>query len=168
MTKRSQRLCAKRLSTAKYIAFGRNEKLRRVDGLSNRFHRLYFFGTNEIHIVWAEVRKGGSTMKEAETSGIAKRYLKSRPVCKVTFRLPVETVPAAESVVVVGDFNDWNKEATPMTRQKNGDFAVVVELPAGSEYRFRYCIDRELWVNDPHADHYEPNSFGGEDSVVVV
>ena len=36
---------------------------------------------------------------------ISKKYLKSKPVCKVTFELGgIE----ADSIVAVGDFNDWN------------------------------------------------------------
>ena len=40
---------------------------------------------------------------------ISKQYLKSRPVCKVTF---VVSAAEANEVVVVGDFNEWNPEAT--------------------------------------------------------
>jgi len=107
-------------------------------------------------------------MKSEDNSSISKRYLKTKPVCKVTFRLPKESVLTAENVVVVGDFNAWNAEATPMTRLKNGDFTTVVELPAGKEYRFRYFIDHQRWENDGHADGYVPNIFGGKDSLVKV
>jgi len=100
--------------------------------------------------------------------GITKSYLKSRPVCKVTFRLPCAGALAAESVTVVGEFNNWDEQATPMKRQKNGDFLVTVELEKNNEYRFRYRIDGERWENDWCADRYEPNPFGGHDSVVVV
>ena len=107
-------------------------------------------------------------MKSKEVVGIMKRYQKSGSVCKVTFRLPKEAAPNAESASVVGDFNAWDKNQTPMSRSKNGDFTAIVELPAGSEYRFRYCIDGHMWENDWHADRYEPNHFGCDDSVVVV
>jgi len=97
-----------------------------------------------------------------------KHYLKSRPTCKVTFRLPGDGVLAAESVTVAGEFNNWDIRATPMKRQKNGDFIVVLELERGREYRFRYCIDGDRWENDRHADRYKPNPYGGHDSVVVL
>jgi len=54
--------------------------------------------------------------------GIKKQYLKSRPICKVTFRLPREGALTAETVTLTGEFNDWDKLATPMKRHKNGDF----------------------------------------------
>jgi 1,4-alpha-glucan branching enzyme len=99
---------------------------------------------------------------------IIKEYSKSKSICNVTFYLPKEGALTAETVTVVGDFNDWDKKATPMRLQKNGDFIVVVELEAGREYHFRYCINDEKWENDWCADKYEPNPFGGYDSVVVV
>lgn len=103
-----------------------------------------------------------------QQSGIVKQYLKSRPVCKVTFWMPKDGALTAETVTVVGDFNHWDKKATPMKRQHNGDYIAVVELEAGKEYRFRYCLDDTIWENDWHADKYTPNPFGGYDSVVIV
>ena len=39
------------------------------------------------------------------TMAIKKQYLKSKPVCKVTFSVPAKE---ATKVAVVGDFNEWN------------------------------------------------------------
>lgn len=103
-----------------------------------------------------------------EKTGIKKQYYKSKPTCKVTFRLPKEGALAAETVTIAGEFNNWDEQATPMKLQKNGDFMVVVELEKDKEYHFRYCIDGEKWENDWCADKYEPNPFGGYDSVVAV
>jgi len=103
-----------------------------------------------------------------QQSGIVKQYLKSKPVCKVTFRLPCNGALEAEMVTVVGEFNNWDEQATPMKRQKNGDFTVTVELETGREYRFRYYLDGKKWENDWCADRYEQNPFGGHDSVVAV
>lgn len=99
-----------------------------------------------------------------------KNYLKSRPVCKVTFELPKAAVAGASKVAVVGDFNGWRAErAMAMRKQKDGRFAVTVELPVGRAYRFRYLIDGERWENDWAADRYEPSDLGGaENSVVEV
>ena len=103
-----------------------------------------------------------------ENAGIKKQYLKTKPICKVTLRLPAEGALSAETVTVAGEFNNWDEKGTPMKRQKNGDFVVVVELEKDKEYRFRYCIDNGKWENDWYADKYVPNPFGGYDSVVVI
>ena len=100
--------------------------------------------------------------------GIKKEYLKSRPGCKVTFRLPKDAAPQAQKVNIAGDFNNWDKDHTTMKQLKNGDFTITLELEKGREYRFRYLIDNRRWENDWFADKYVPNLFGGDDSVVVV
>lgn len=114
------------------------------------------------------VSGGPSRKTAAEQKGIRKRYLKTRPVCKVTFRLPGEAAPLARKVSIVGEFNSWDREATPMKRLKNGDWAVTLELEKGRAYRYRYLIDDSLWENDWFADGYEPNPYGCDDSVVIV
>lgn len=100
--------------------------------------------------------------------GIKKQYLKSQPACKVFFKLPKEAVQEAQKIAVVGDFNNWDQEATLMKRLKNGDFTARLGLETGREYRFRYLIDGNRWENDWCADRYEPNQYGGDDSVVTV
>jgi 1,4-alpha-glucan branching enzyme len=102
------------------------------------------------------------------STGFRKQYLKTSPVCKVTFRLPGEAAPAARKVNLVGDFNNWNTRKTPLKRLKNGDYKVTLDLPNNNEYRFRYLIDGSRWENDWSADKYIPNQYGCDDSVVIV
>jgi 1,4-alpha-glucan branching enzyme len=99
---------------------------------------------------------------------IKKQYLKTRPVSKVTFSLPPEAAPEAHQVYLVGEFNQWNPQATPMRRLKNGEFKVTVDLEPGREYRFRYLIEGEVWENDWSADRYVPCTYAGEENSVVV
>lgn len=114
-----------------------------------------------------EAAMGKDAAKKTQVVGLKKQYLKSKPVCKITFRLPREAAPDARSVSLVGDFNGWVAGATPMKRLRDGSFSATVELQNGRDYRFRYLIDGGRWENDWRADRYEPNSFGSEDSVVV-
>jgi hypothetical protein len=119
----------------------------------------------------AAAGKGARRKPVAGPAGVkrlTKRYLKTSPVCRVSFRLPAEVAPGECSVHVTGDFNGWEIDSTPMTRLKNGDYGVTVDLETGREYRFRYLIDGCRWENDWAADRYDPNPHGGFDSVVVV
>lgn len=109
-----------------------------------------------------------SFLTKSQDAGIKKTYLKSRPACKVMFRLPKEAAPDAQGVTIVGEFNDWNRTASPMKRLKNGDFTVTLELPRDRKYRFRYLIDGSHWENDWNADRYVQNPYGCDDSVVIV
>jgi len=97
---------------------------------------------------------------------LKKQYLKSKPICKVTFYLPAAV--KAETVHLVGDFNNWDEHSTPMKKLKDDRFTVVLELESGKEFQFRYLVDQSEWHNDWEADKYVPNPFSGDNSVVVT
>jgi len=109
-----------------------------------------------------------SSKKEKRSFGLKKLYLKSKSFCKVTFRLPKKAAPNAETVTIAGDFNQWDTSETKLQKLKNGDFKITLELPCNMEYKFRYLIDDSRWENDWNADRYIPNSFGSEDSLVII
>jgi len=98
---------------------------------------------------------------------LTKQYLKTRPVCKVTFRLPKKAAPQAKRVHLVGDFNDWNTQTMPMQRLKSGEFKLVVDLSTGRDYAFRYLIDQKIWENDWEADRYIPSPYEGVNNSIV-
>lgn len=97
---------------------------------------------------------------------LKKQLLKTKPVCKVTFSFPKEE--QAESVYLVGDFNNWDEQATPLKRAKDGSFSVTLELDKDREYQFRYLVNNAEWKNDWQADRYVPNPFSGDNSVVAT
>jgi 1,4-alpha-glucan branching enzyme len=100
---------------------------------------------------------------------IKKQYLKSKPVCKVTFTLPKEAVQSAQKVCIVGDFNNWKKKASPLKKLQNGSCKITLDLECGREYQFRYLLDNTIWENDWDADKYVPSgSYDAENSVVIV
>ncbi len=113
-------------------------------------------------------KKSSTPSSRKAIDGFKKEYLKSRAACKVTFSLPKEAAPKANKVSLVGEFSNWNKGSNQMKLNKNGKFTTTLELENGKDYRFRYLVDENYWVNDWHADKYVRNPFGGEDSVVSV
>jgi 1,4-alpha-glucan branching enzyme len=95
-----------------------------------------------------------------ESPVIKKQYLKTRDVCKVTFRIPESTAIKAREAAVVGDFNHWDAGAHPMKKLKtDGSFKTVVELPRNGEYAFRYLVDGKEWINEPEADRSAPTPY---------
>ena len=112
--------------------------------------------------------KGTKAPRTPKGRGLEKKFLKTRPVCKVTFTLPPEAAPEARSICLMGEFNNWSPDAHPLKADKSGVYAVTVDLEKGRSYRFRYIIDGERYENHWCADRYEPNLYGGEDSVVDV
>jgi 1,4-alpha-glucan branching enzyme len=99
---------------------------------------------------------------------IKKQYLKSKPLCKVTFRLNKKSAGQAAKACVAGDFNAWQADETPMTPLKNGDFKVTVTLPQGREYQYRYVLDGNTWLTDEDAEKYAPAGIGDVQNAVVV
>lgn len=97
---------------------------------------------------------------------LKKQFLKSRPTCKVTFRLPKEVAGNATEVRLLGDFNNWDQSrAITMKMNKNG-CDTTVELPIGNEFQFKYLLDGNIWENDWQADKYVATPFGVDNSVV--
>jgi 1,4-alpha-glucan branching enzyme len=105
--------------------------------------------------------------KRRNNMAIRKQFLENKPVCKVTFKIPVEMAHAATQANVVGEFNDWSTTATPMKRSKNGAFSATVELEKGRSYQFRYLLGQSYWENDPDADGYLPTPFGNSTNSVI-
>ncbi len=100
---------------------------------------------------------------------IAKKYLKTRPVCKVSFTLSDLPGNGEDKVSLIGDFNGWDASAMPMKRRKDGGWGIEIELEPGREYQFLYRIGETRYLNDEDADATVPNPFGtGVNSVIRV
>lgn len=97
---------------------------------------------------------------------LKKKYNEDKKTCKVTFILPKEI--EAKTAFVVGDFNSWSKDSTPMKQAKDGTWKADVNLEAGREYQYRFLVNSTEWHNDWEADKYAAHPYGGENSVVVT
>lgn len=98
---------------------------------------------------------------------LKKQYLKTKPVCKVTFSLPADAVGETSDVRLLGDFNDWSWEESIEMKASKAEFAATVELETGRAYEFRYLVGGSTWMNDHSADAYVPSPFPGIDNSVV-
>lgn len=72
----------------------------------------------------------------------------------------------AQEVCLAGSFNDWHPSVTPMIRKGEGKWAKELVLPPG-RYEYRFVVDG-VWMDDPTAAEYIPNSFGTANAVLVV
>lgn len=98
---------------------------------------------------------------------LTKKYLKTKPVCKVTFSVAKEEHQDAKAASLVGEFNDWKIGEVPMKKNKQGKFQVTLDLEKGKEYQFRYVFNNDTWANDWEADKYVPNNLTFEENSVV-
>ncbi|HOY68729.1 MAG TPA: isoamylase early set domain-containing protein [Candidatus Ozemobacteraceae bacterium] len=72
----------------------------------------------------------------------------------------------ATSVSVVGDFNDWNKDANPM-KGENGVWKCSLALKPG-RHEYKFVINQTDWISDPKAKETVADKYGGTSSVVDV
>jgi 1,4-alpha-glucan branching enzyme len=96
---------------------------------------------------------------------LKKQFIKTKPVCKVTFSVEAKD---AEKASVVGDFNNWNIEEGALNKLKNGTFKGVFNIDKDASYEFKYVIDGK-YINEKEADSFKYNDFAGaENSVLIV
>ena len=79
----------------------------------------------------------------------------------------VLVAPQASTVSLVGDFNGWDAEATPATRQPDGTWATFVQLRPG-RHVYSFVLDGKVFMNDPAAPVTPDDGYGQKNSVVVV
>ena len=84
----------------------------------------------------------------------------------------VLVAPHAATVAVVGDFNNWDAQATPMTRTPTGGtWSVALKLPAG-RHVYAFVVNgangSSQWVADPTAPLAPEDGLGAPNSVVLV
>jgi 1,4-alpha-glucan branching enzyme len=96
---------------------------------------------------------------------LAKRKLGRGKVAVAFSMPPLEDV---KQLHLVGDFNDWNTEATPLVKDPAGVWTVELPLAAGRDYQYRYLANGTEWHNDWAADAYVPNEHGTDNSVVSL
>ncbi len=83
---------------------------------------------------------------------------------EVTFKIDR---PDASEVSLIGEFNNWSPDATPMRLTGSGTWSVKMMLPPG-KYSYKFLIDRRQKLPDPAATGTEPDGFGGTNSVKTV
>jgi hypothetical protein len=83
----------------------------------------------------------------------------------------VLVAPGAKQVALVGDFNDWDRGATPLVQVAQGGQGGVwtVELPLqAGRYAYAFLVDGNRWTADPSAPPAVGDDFGRPSSVVTV
>jgi 1,4-alpha-glucan branching enzyme len=76
------------------------------------------------------------------------------------------TAPGAMSVMLVGDFTQWQKKGIPMRKDKDGVWTASVELTPG-QHHYRFIVDGD-WRDDPECTVRVANPYGGNNMVRKV
>ncbi|MGH9882584.1 MAG: S8 family serine peptidase, partial [Pyrinomonadaceae bacterium] len=75
---------------------------------------------------------------------------------------------AAKSVTVAGDFNNWERAATPLSKDASGLWFAEIETPAAGRYQYKFIVDERRWIEDPSNGLKEPDNYGGLNSVLTI
>jgi hypothetical protein len=100
----------------------------------------------------------------------AASMLRSKPVAtggpiEVQFVL---VAPTAQSVAVVGDFNNWGLNDTALVAENhNGVWSVSASVKAGV-HRYAFLVNGKQYVADPTAPRSSGDDFGMPSSALVV
>jgi 1,4-alpha-glucan branching enzyme len=74
--------------------------------------------------------------------------------------------PAARSVTLVGDFNDWDPAAFPMKRQPDGNWFIQVTLHHG-HHHYQFLVDGKPML-DPNAQGVARNEKDEKVSLIAI
>lgn len=74
--------------------------------------------------------------------------------------------PAAQSVTLVGDFNQWNPYSHPLQQQPDGAWLIRLELKHG-HHRYAFLVDGVMTL-DPRAMGITRNDEGQRVSLIPV
>ena len=74
--------------------------------------------------------------------------------------------PAAKSVFLAGEFNDWSATANPLQKDRSGVWTVTVPLKPG-KYQYKFVVDG-TWKQDAANPDRTDDTYGGKNSVKSV
>jgi 1,4-alpha-glucan branching enzyme len=103
---------------------------------------------------------------------MSEQYSHIRPVPRFSTKKTVKPVNficlvvAARRVTLVGDFNDWHPDATPMKRQPDGCWHVQVQLGHG-HHHYMFLVDGKATL-DPRAQGVARNEQDEKVSLISV
>jgi hypothetical protein len=73
----------------------------------------------------------------------------------------------AQTVTLVGDFNKWDKGASPLRQREDGKWVIEVKLAPGC-YQYQFLVNGTLWSPDPQNPDKIDDGFGGFNSGLEI
>lgn len=76
-------------------------------------------------------------------------------------KFPIKTIS------IIGEFNDWDKDANFFKKNSEGKWEVEIDFPPGRNL-YKLVFNGEMTMNDPTANLYMPNDSKELMSVIVI
>jgi 1,4-alpha-glucan branching enzyme len=102
-------------------------------------------------------------LTESPTSDTLSRYSAKRTLHHAEFFCHA---PEAQHVSIIGDFTNWNPNATPMIREPDGQWTAGLELTHGY-HQYTFLVDGKR-VLDPNATGKTRDSQNQPVSLVAI
>ena len=107
---------------------------------------------------------GAAATTVTPVAGLTSRQSQEMPVA-VQFVLDAGR---ATSVALVGDFNAWASDSTPLARDSaTGVWSTVIKITPG-RHVYAFLVDGQKWTLDPRAPKTKDADYGTEQSVIIV
>ena len=109
-------------------------------------------------------KRADQTLYRAKGEGRNKVVAYDPPI-----KIPISYRPHREisKVALVGDFNNWDKDADPMERRPDGSFHFLISLNPGI-YHYKFVLNDVEWIADPSGPELVHDGLGGDNSVLRV
>lgn len=75
---------------------------------------------------------------------------------------------AAQTVFLVGDFNDWNQAATQFSKCADGVWRAEINCLKRGKYRYKFFVGGAIWTEDASHGLKEEDGFGGFHSILII
>jgi len=89
------------------------------------------------------------------------------PQSRAVFSYMPDHPDSAQAIAIVGDFHGWDKNTDLMQRQASGQFSLALQLAPG-RYAYKFVINNEWYITDPHTREFARDGYGGRNSILVV
>lgn len=76
-------------------------------------------------------------------------------------------IDSAQSIVLVGDFNKWDKQASVLKKGADGKWFIEIKLNPGN-YQYQFLVDGSTWTVDPDNPVKIDDGFGGYNSGIEI
>ena len=71
-------------------------------------------------------------------------------------------------VSLAGDFNEWNVTKNYLHESEVGTWSCWIPKLASGNYRYKFVVDGNMWMEDPANTDKEPDGFGGWNSRLAI
>lgn len=74
----------------------------------------------------------------------------------------------ADTVSLVGDFNQWNSQVNPFAKIVSGLWEVEISDLSAGTYQYKFLVNGNEWIEDPSNGQKTADNFGGLNSVLLI